>query len=421
MRHIVIIGAGQAGLLLALGMLGEGYRVTVVSDRTAEQIGNGRILSNQCVFEPALRHERALGLNHWDSQVPPVIGIAFDAGMPGSADPFISWVSPLDNPAQSIDQRLKMSFWLTEFVNRGGELRIAKVGPEELAGYADEADLLLVAAGRGLQFDSVFPRDDSRSPYSEPQRAITLHIVSQPEDLYQGVTFGLVPGVGEFFVLPLLTAAGPKMGLYFSAVPDGPMDVFNGVTDVDQHLDLCRDQLRRFFPWSAGLAEGVESGGPLDLLTGRITPVVRHGVGTLPTGQPVLAMGDTAVTNDPIAGQGANNAVHCARIYQQLITEHGDKPFDADFMTRCFDSYWDYARHSTRFNNDLLAPPPAHVLETLQAAQEYPEVAHRFAHLFNDPSDYGPWLGDPEVAQAYLRKMALTVFLPRVPRGARPR
>jgi hypothetical protein len=408
-RHIVIVGAGQAGSLLALGLLGAGYRVTMISERTADQIRDGRILSNQCVFEPALRHERALGLNHWDGEVPPVIGIAFDAGMPGAADPFISWVSPLDKPAQSVDQRLKMSFWLTEFVARGGELRHEKATPERLSDYAREADLVLVAAGRGPQFDSVFPRDATRSPYSEPQRGITLHVVKHSGDFYQGVTFGLVPGVGEFFVLPVLTAGGPKMGLYFSGIPGGPMDVFDGVTDAEQHLELCREQLRRFFPWSAGAAEDTESGGPLEFLTGRITPVVRHGVGTLATGEHVLAMGDTAITNDPIAGQGANNAVHCARIYQQLIVEQGDRPFDAEFMTTCFDRYWDYARHSTRFNNDLLAPPPAHILETLQAAQEYPEVAHRFAHLFNDPTDYEPWLGDEQVARDYLKEVAARV------------
>jgi hypothetical protein len=33
-------------------------------------------------------------------------------------------------------------------------------------------------------------------------------------------------------------------------------------------------------------------------------------------------------------------------------------------------------------------------------------VAHRFAHLFNDPTDYRPWLGDAEVARAYLREVA---------------
>ncbi|MFC0435811.1 styrene monooxygenase/indole monooxygenase family protein [Kutzneria buriramensis] len=406
MRHIVIVGAGQAGLLLALGLLGEGYRVTVVSERTAEQIRDGRILSSQCVFEPALRHERALGLNHWEDEVPPVVGIGFGAGLPGDAEPFISWVSPLDDPAQSVDQRLKMSFWLTEFVARGGDLRIARATPEDLAGYARTADLVLVAAGRGPQFDSTFPRDDSRSPYREPQRAITAHYVTQPNDFYQGVSFGLAPEIGEFFALPLLTATGIKLSIYFSAIPGGPMDVFDGVTDADQHLKLCQDQLRAFFPWLTGLAEDAETDGPQDFLAGRITPIVRHAVGTLPTGERVLAMGDTAVTNDPIGGQGANNAVHCARAYQEAILEHGDLPYDAEFMAACFERYWDYARHSTRFNNDLLAPPPPHVMETLEAAQENPRVAHRFAQLFNDPTDYEPWLIDPETARAYLREVS---------------
>ena len=38
MKRIAIIGAGQSGLQLALGLLDAGYEVTVVSDRSAEQI-----------------------------------------------------------------------------------------------------------------------------------------------------------------------------------------------------------------------------------------------------------------------------------------------------------------------------------------------------------------------------------------------
>ena len=39
-----------------------------------------------------------------------------------------------------------------------------------------------------------------------------------------------------------------------------------------------------------------------------------------------------------------------------------------------------------RFSNDLLVPPPPHVLATFEAAQANPVVAHRFAHVFNDNS-----------------------------------
>ena len=140
-------------------------------------------------------------------------------------------------------------------------------------------------------------------------------------------------------------------------------------------------------------------------MRGRVEPVVRHPVGTLPSGANVLAMGDTAVTNDPIAGQGANMASYAARCYEEAIVAQGERPFDEEFMHRAFDRFWARARHSTRFSNDLLAPPPDHVLETLEAAQEYPEVAHRFAHLFENPRDYSAWLAQPDKAHAYLEKV----------------
>ena len=42
MRDIVIVGAGQAGLQLGIGLLDAGYDVTVVSNRTPEQIRDGQ-------------------------------------------------------------------------------------------------------------------------------------------------------------------------------------------------------------------------------------------------------------------------------------------------------------------------------------------------------------------------------------------
>jgi 2-polyprenyl-6-methoxyphenol hydroxylase-like FAD-dependent oxidoreductase len=141
-------------------------------------------------------------------------------------------------------------------------------------------------------------------------------------------------------------------------------------------------------------------------VTGRVTPVVRNPVGTLPSGAKVLAMGDTAVTNDPVGGQGANMATRCAAVYLDSILDHGEKPFDEEFMRGSFARFWDVARHATLFTNDLLEPPPAHVFDTLVAAQTNVEVAHRFAQLFEDPSDYNGWLTDPAVAAQYLTDAA---------------
>ena len=47
MRKIAIIGGGQSGLQLALGLQQNNYDVTVVSNRTPEQVFNGRVTSSQ--------------------------------------------------------------------------------------------------------------------------------------------------------------------------------------------------------------------------------------------------------------------------------------------------------------------------------------------------------------------------------------
>ncbi|MGH8431378.1 MAG: NAD(P)-binding domain-containing protein, partial [Solimonas sp.] len=46
MTRVAIIGAGQSGMQLALGLLGAGHEVTVVSNRTAQQIREGPVMSS---------------------------------------------------------------------------------------------------------------------------------------------------------------------------------------------------------------------------------------------------------------------------------------------------------------------------------------------------------------------------------------
>jgi hypothetical protein len=405
MRRIVVVGAGQAGMLLALGLQQQRYQVTVITERDADEVRNGRVISNQCMFDRALRHERGQGLNFWDDQAPPVTGIGFTAGEPGGQQPVIAWQSPLDKPAQSVDQRRKMFDWLNEFARRGGEIRVGRVDHAGLENLAAEFELVLVAAGRGPQFGTLFARDDALSPFTEPQRAVSLMYLapsgSEPLDVYQGVTFAMAVE-GEFFALPVLSVNGPVYGIYFSGCPGSSLDCWDDITDAEQFFEVAEHSMRTHFPWLAAIMRNAQPNGPLDFLRGRITPVVRNPVGTLDSGAKVLAMGDTAVTTDPIAGQGANMAAHCAATYQQVILDQGDKPFDEEFMHRSFTSYWEIAKHATRFSNDLLAPVPPHVMATLYVAQTVPEVAHRFAQIFNDNSDYTAWLTDEKTALRYL-------------------
>jgi flavin-dependent dehydrogenase len=408
MRRIVIVGAGQAGLLLALGLQRKGYDVTVLAEREAGEVRAGRLISNQAVFRPALSRERELGINFWDGKARNLEEVFFAAAGETGPEPAIAWRAKLDRPAQSVDQRVKVSAWMTEFVRRGGELRIQRVNPEDLEEYAREFELVLVAAGRGPQFAGLFKRNEEFSPYPEAQRSLGVMYVHPAGEAQLPVVRGLNYGMGrqgEFFALPVWSVNGPVYGCGFWAIPGSPMDVWDSVTSTEQHIEVSRMLLRQHFPWLAGFLEAAVPSSELDTLRGRVHPVVRQPVGTLPSGAKVLAMGDTAVTNDPIAGQGANMASYAARSYEEAIVAQEDRPFDEEFMRGAFARFWERARHSTRFSNDLLAPPPDHVLDTLEAAQTLPEVAHRFAHLFENPEDYSAWLADPAKSYAYLEEV----------------
>ena len=71
MRNIAIIGSGQAGLLAAHGLINAGYRVTLYSDRTADQwLNKSRPTGTAARFHISLEYERELGLNYWEGTHP---------------------------------------------------------------------------------------------------------------------------------------------------------------------------------------------------------------------------------------------------------------------------------------------------------------------------------------------------------------
>jgi hypothetical protein len=310
-------------------------------------------------------------------------------------------------PAQSVDQRVKMPAWIAEFERRGGKLELVDAGLDELETYAREADLVIVAAGKG-DIAKLFTRDATRSTYDKPQRALALTYVTglTPRPEHSAVMFNLIPGVGEYFVFPALTTSGPCEIMVFEGVPGGPLDCWGDVRTPAEHLVKSKALLDQFLPWEAERAADVSLTDDNGILAGRFPPTVRNPVGVLPSGAVVLGLADVVVLNDPITGQGSNNASKCAASYLNSILEHRDAPFDAAFMRATFERYWDYARYVAEWTNVLLAPPPPHVLDLLGAAAGNPRIARRFANGFDDPRDFHHWFMDPDKASAYLAESA---------------
>ncbi len=407
MRKITIIGGGQSGLQLGIGLLQAGHKVRVVQNRTAEEVANGRVLSSQCMFSNAVQHERDLGIDFWSETCPPVQGINFIVPNPdGSGTKLIDWAGRLDRDAYSVDQRVKIPRWMAEFTRLGGDLVIADAGIAEIDDYAAEDDLVVVASGKG-EVGRMFARDAEKSAYDKPMRALALTYVTGMtlREPHSAVEFNLIPGVGEYFVFPALTTTGPCEIMVFEGIPGGPMDCWAEVKSPAQHLDTSLNILKTFLPWEYERSKDCALTDANGILSGRFAPTIRHPVATLPSGRKVLGLADAVCLNDPITGQGSNNAAKAAAIYLERILDHGDRPFDAQWMQGTFDAYWDYAQWVVRWTNMLLLPPPPFILEIMGTACAVPKLAHRMANGFDDPRDFFPWFADPAAANAYLTEL----------------
>ena len=407
MRKITIIGGGQSGLQLAIGLLKAGNSVRVVQNRTAEDIATGKVLSSQCMFHNSVEHERELGIDFWSDTCPPVDDINFQVPAPdGSGQKAIDWTGRLDHSAYSVDQRVKIPAWMAEFERLGGTLTIKDATIADLEHYARQDDLVIVASGKG-DIGRLFERDAEKSPYETPQRALALTYVTgmTPRPEHSAVCFNLIPGVGEYFVFPALTTSGPCEIMVFEGVPGGPMDCWADVKTPEQHLATSKKILETFLPWEAARCENIALTDDNGILAGRFAPTIRKPVGTLPSGRQVLGLGDAVCLNDPITGQGSNNAAKAAAVYLKRILAHGDKPFDAAFMQSTFDEFWDYAQWVVSWTNMMLQPPPPFILNIMGTACAEPRLAHRLANGFDDPRDFFPWFADPDAAEAYLTEL----------------
>jgi 2-polyprenyl-6-methoxyphenol hydroxylase-like FAD-dependent oxidoreductase len=402
-RKIVIVGAGQAGLQLAIGLRRAGIDVVLISQRGPSEIREGWITSSQLMFATSLSIERSLGLGFWDDVCRPYVDIEFFIGGTGTQD--IAWLGRFDPPARSIDQRIKFSKWLDHFEELGGKLLIKEAGIDDLERESAQSDLTIVATGAG-QLSQLFDRDDERSNMPKPMRNTTMIYVSEIHFPPGAPPGGLVivPGVGELVWLPAFSITGPCHIVGFGAVLGGPLDVFRNGDDQPKSFQLAKDVLQRFAFWHSQSWQRMQLTDSRAIMTGVVVPTVRRPVGYLPSGRPVLGLGDAVILNDPIAAQGANDASKAADHYLRNIVKHGKASFDAKWMFAMFEDYWRNARWSVELSNLLLRPIPDHVRELFAAAERKLEVRQTIMKAYDQPNVLFPWLLDADATRQFIAK-----------------
>lgn len=418
MRKIAIVGAGQAGMVLAFGLLEEGYEVTVFEGRPADEIEKGPILSTAMVFDRQLDVERRLGMHEWEGKAPVCNGMHATLRLP-NGEIVLQLQGELDETCQGVDARLKTSTWMRRFQEKGGHIVHEAVNRPSLERMAEAFDLVVVSSGKG-GLGEVFERDPERTLFDSPPRrlgAVMLKNVREWEEIpYTTLKFQFFVQIGEYFSIPFYSHAGRCRSVVFESIPGSPMDVWGGVDSADKALATALRLIREYSPQDWPNYKNAELVDDRSWLKGAITPTVRKPVGRLRTGKAVMAMGDVAALNDPISGTGANDAVRQADRMIRAIVERGDRPFAPEWMQEVFDSYYaERGQYTMEFTRIMTGPMTDPFWKVLQGAAQSPGVAHTFVNVYTDIKKSLQWLTHQEAANrvcdAYAHELRSARFL----------
>jgi len=408
MKKISIIGAGQAGLYLGISLVDAGYSVTIYADRTPEEVLNSKIPATATLFPDALQLEKDLGLNFWDEDFlgtqKYVNKICDDRGnikLNISANLETSW--------KAIDLRIQLSVWMEEFSRRGGKLIFQKMTLEDLEKCHPNSDLVIVSVGKG-SLAQLFERDEQKSQYQKPQRHVAA-MLAELDPIYSE-TFEVmsIADVGEIFQFPFYDKdKNIVRAVVVEAYPNGAIDLFSGIKSAEELLTLIKQVIQKYAPWNYEHIRDTKAIDNLSWLCGAITPKVRKPVAHFKSGEIVMGIGDVVILNDPIAAQGANNAIKMADLVARRIIERGDRPFDEFWRQRVFDEFWEYSQYVNLLSGCLLAPGDS-VQSITIAMAENPEVTRDVLNGFNHPPSLYPWYFHPEEAQKYLEQKKMAVY-----------
>ncbi|MCR8898711.1 cadherin repeat domain-containing protein [Gordonia sp. GONU] len=406
-RSAAIIGAGLAGTSAGLGLLDAGFDVTIYSDRDRETLRNKVPPTGVGVYFGKSRE--------WDAEIiEDLYEVSNTTGMSArlyggsGADraPVLEFDPDYGYVAQAVDLRLRADDRLGRFLDRGGRFEVTTVDVDRLDEIAAAADLTLVATGKG-GLSTLFPVDESRTHYREPQRRllqVTLTGVDHGSDVFSYRSaagaghslYNLDSENGELFVGPFLHKdVGATWSFIVFAKPSGAWaprldDVHDAVTARRTIAGIFQE----FFPEDAPVIEQLDviESDPVSWLKGAVTPTVRQAVATTTSGHPVAAIGDTAIAVDPVAGQGAQNTVIQVAELVKAARAH-DGEFTADWLAEEFDKHWERRGHAAVEVTRLFLGDPdyaTHAELSFPAAAVSPAIAQALFGLLSDPN---PLLG----------------------------
>jgi 2-polyprenyl-6-methoxyphenol hydroxylase-like FAD-dependent oxidoreductase len=404
LSDVGIVGAGTAGLHLALLLQQRGLEPTLYAERTAHEVRTGR-LPNTVVHNYRTRaRERELEVNEWDETAPAIEGhwhsIAHEPE-------WLDFPGYFPSPSLSVDYRLYQARLLEIFEERGGAVEVGAVGTSDLGRIAGRHDVVAVSTGRG-GLAELFPPLEGRSPFSQPARNLSAGIyrgIADAGDPHH-VVLSLLGPLGEIINIPMQTSEGVLEVVLFECVPGQELDpvaLTAYADDPKAYERLVLQTLRRFAPRVSERIDETSFGivDPTSILQGSIVPTVRASYAELDGGTYAIALGDAHVSMDPVVGLGANAASISAFALGETIVEGG--PFDEAFCRRADERRLPGVLAHFDFTNFMLAPEPQ-LFQVIGTMSQNPALANEFTDNFTDPAKHLEYLSSPEATAAYLAR-----------------
>jgi 2-polyprenyl-6-methoxyphenol hydroxylase-like FAD-dependent oxidoreductase len=400
---IGIIGAGTAGLHLALLLQQRGVDATLYAERTADEVRAGPLPNTVAHHHHTRTRERELGVNHWDDSGPSYDGHWHYFGV----EPPLAFPGEFTRPSMAVDYRLYLPGLLEDFEARGGNVVLGPVSAADLAVLGERHHLVVVSTGRGGLAD-VFAPIPGRSPYDGPQRVLSAGLytgVAYTRDPF-GVTFGVSPGHGEIIEIPIESFEGNVTTLLFECIPGGDLEVLARMRYDDAPKAYERtalEKLRTHFPPIFERADPAAFGltRPSSILQGSVTPTVRQSYAKLDGGAYAVALGDAHVVVDPLVGQGANSASYAAWALGETILE--GEPFDEAFCRRVDERRLPFVLGVFDWTNFMLTPRPQ-LFQLVGAMSQNRPLCDDFTENFNRPDLQWAHLSSPEATAAYIAR-----------------
>jgi hypothetical protein len=279
---------------------------------------------------------------------------------------------------------------MREFEQRGGELIIRELDRPGIEALTEQYDLVVVSTGKG-EIGAMFPKREDKSPYSKPQRHLTLSLWHGVRELDPaGVAVNVVPGVGELLVIPIWSHAGRVTALLFESVPGGPQDVLNSKKqheDPEGFRQRILDVLETHYPPVFDRVDHDKFAltSDKDVLQGAFAPSLREDYIQLPNGKFLLALGDVHLTVDPVTAQGGNAAANSAKDTAAVFAE--DDVYDEHFLRKVARRRAERVEAANDWVNMMIATPGHERIGQFFTAMVYDKaLADEFTENFNYPT-----------------------------------